>query len=57
MTASKGPAVDYEVLVNREESGYAGLGSRCLDWRNPKRRAAKKRAVTWLNIRVDRIAE
>jgi hypothetical protein len=56
VTASKGPAADYEVLVNREESGYAGLGSSS-DWRKTKRPAAKKRAVTWLNMRVDRIAE
>ena len=57
VTASPGPAVDYELLVNREQSAYAGLGSRCLGWRKTKRRSAKKWAVNWLNIRVDRIAE
>jgi hypothetical protein len=56
VTASKHPAADYEVLVNREESGFAGLGS-SLDWRKTKRPAAKRRAVTWLNMRVGRIAE
>jgi hypothetical protein len=58
-TASKGPAVDYEVLVNREESGYAGLGSRCFDWRKTKRRMATKRAPTWSGstLEVNRVAE
>jgi hypothetical protein len=59
VTASKGPTVDYEVLVNREESSYAGLGSRCLDWRKTKRRMATKRAPTWSGstLEVNGVAE
>jgi hypothetical protein len=53
VTASTGPAVDYELLVNREHSGYTGLGSRCLGWRKTKRWTATKKVPTWLGSTIE----
>jgi hypothetical protein len=57
--ASTGPAVEYEVLVNRKRSGYVGLSSRFLKWRKAKNQTIKRRPVSWSDsiLGVDRIAE
>jgi hypothetical protein len=59
VAASTGPAVEYEVLVNRKKSGYAGLGSRFPNRRKAKNQAMKMRPVNWSDstLGVDRIAE
>jgi hypothetical protein len=59
VAASTGPAVEYEVLVNRKKSGYAGLGSRFPNRRKAKKQAMKMRPVSWSDsmLGVDRIAE